>query len=333
MTRPAHSLALLAIAILALPCLRALPGAGAGVAALVETPAALLERVTDEEKQRTILEMVLEHCEPMPPELVIAIIRQEAGQGAFHAEPWKHNPFYDPRDGPWAQPTNGDGIMQVTRASGWHQVSGPYTNDRRGYENAIRDGCSYLRELYETYGTLVQAALHYNSGPHTLYIYLGKMWGDRDYLSKLADHLRSFVPSYYGIYNRALAGLLDRAQGVLNKYLYYMGLEERQSLEYYAPYQERLDAELHELEKRLLYTETPTTPSPTPTPTESPAVETETTQPTETPEAPTGTTPTESPSAVTSPVSAAGGLAPAVAAAVAAAAVVISFALAAKRRR
>ena len=61
--------------------------------------------------------------------------------------------------------------MQVTRASGYHPRSGTYTNDQMGYDHAINDGTDYLKALYNQYGTLWQSALHYNTGPNSLYIY------------------------------------------------------------------------------------------------------------------------------------------------------------------
>ncbi len=111
--------------------------------------------------------MVNNHRGSIPAELVLAIIRQEGGEGAFHIDGWNYNSFYRETDGSWAQPTNGDGIMQVTSASGYHERSGPYTHDRDGYDHAINDGCDYLLENYNTYGSYVQATLHYNTGPNS----------------------------------------------------------------------------------------------------------------------------------------------------------------------
>jgi hypothetical protein len=149
-------------------------------------------RITDQQKQQEILNMVNSHRGSLPAELILAIIRSEGGEGAFHVDGWNYNYFYSESDGPWAQPTNGDGIMQVTTASGYHERSGPYTHDWGGYDHAISDGCDYLLALYNTYGTYVQSTLHYNTGPNSLYIYLGKNWGDRDYLSHVAGHLSNF---------------------------------------------------------------------------------------------------------------------------------------------
>ena len=80
--------------------------------------------------------------------------------------------------------------MQVTSASGYHQRSGAYTNDQTGYDHAINDGTDYLKGLYSQYGTLWQAALHYNTGPNSLYIYKNGM-GDPQYLSHVASASRA----------------------------------------------------------------------------------------------------------------------------------------------
>jgi VCBS repeat-containing protein len=204
--------------------------------------------ITDQQKQQEILKMVNSHRGSLPPELVLAIIRQEGGEGAFHINGWNYNPFYKESDGSWAQPINGDGIMQVTVASGYHERSGPYTHDRDGYDHAIKDGCDYLLELYNTYGSYAQAVLHYNTGPNTLYIYLGKNLGDRNYLSHIATHLSDFVPSIYGLRNQNLVDALNRAQKILNDYLYNKGIATGQSLDYYRPYQILLDRELYNIE-------------------------------------------------------------------------------------
>ena len=201
--------------------------------------------ITDQQKQQEILNMVNNHRDTIPVELVLAIIRQEGGGGAFYVEGWRFNAFYREEDGLWAQPTNGDGIMQVTAASGYHERSGLYTHDRDGYDHAINDGCDYLLEHYNTYGSYVQATLHYNTGPNSLYIYLGKNWGDRNYLSHVAGHLRNFVPNTYGLQNQNLVNALNQGQNILNDYLYNKGIATRQSVDYYKPYQTQLDSELH----------------------------------------------------------------------------------------
>lgn len=114
--------------------------------------------LTDQQKQLEIQKLVDNHRSALPTELVLAIICQEGGEGAFQIDGWDYNTFYSQNDGPWAQPTNGDGIMQVTTASGHHEKCGPYTHDQSGYDNAINDGCDYLLEVYGTYETYVQTA-------------------------------------------------------------------------------------------------------------------------------------------------------------------------------
>jgi hypothetical protein len=204
----------------------------------------LLFAVTDTEKQGSILDMAEEACGDLPAELVVAIMRQEGGKGAFYCDGWRYNSFYLAENAPWAQPENGDGVMQVTEASGWHETSGPYEHSEVGYRNSIEDGCGYLNELYGRYQCVTLTALHYNSGPNTLYIYMNGM-GDRDYLSKVGNHMQTFVPSLYGIENETLVEKLYEAQNVLDGYL--ETLPERMSLDYYKPYQEALDEEIKNL--------------------------------------------------------------------------------------
>ena len=203
--------------------------------------------ISDQEKQQQILDMVNSHRGSIPAELVLAVIRQEGGAGAFYVEGWKYNSFYRQNDAPWAQPTNGDGIMQVTAASGYHETSGPYTHDRDGYDHAIVDGYSYLSANYNTYGSYVQTTLHYNTGPNSLYIYLGRNGGDRNYLSHVAGHLSSFVPNIYDLQNAKLANALNQGQSILNDYLYNRGIAVGQSVGYYTSYQTQLDKDLHDI--------------------------------------------------------------------------------------
>ncbi|HIH98799.1 MAG TPA: N-acetylmuramoyl-L-alanine amidase [Thermoplasmata archaeon] len=199
--------------------------------------------LTDYQKQQAMLGMVSVHCGSLPREVVLAVTRQEGGEGAFHVEGWKYNPFYRMGDAPWAQPANGDGVMQVTEASGYHERSGPYTHSQLGYDHAIEDGCGYLLENYGSYGTIVQTVLHYNSGPNTLYIYLGQSRGDPEYLAHVSTRLNNFVPATYGLSNPAVVNALNRGQNILDRYL--NTLQRGRPLEYYRPYQAQLDAELH----------------------------------------------------------------------------------------
>jgi hypothetical protein len=217
--------------------------------------------LTDQQKQQEILNIVNSHRGSLPTELVLALTRQEGGEGAFHVDGWNYNDFYRESDGAWAQPTNGDGIMQVTAASGYHENSGPYTHDCTGYDHAINDGCDYLLKLYSTYATQVQSTLHYNTGPNSLYIYLGKSWGNRDYLSHVAEHLSTFVPNTYGLSNQNLVNALNQGQNILDKYLYDMGIATGQSVGYYEPYQTQLDSELHNIEAPNQPPNTPSIPS------------------------------------------------------------------------
>ncbi len=215
--------------------------------------------VTDAEKQERLLGMVNAHSGTIPTELVLAILRQEGGVGAFYVDSAAKSPdLYEEGFGPWSQPTrtNRDGVMQVSAEGnpGYHEKSGPYTHDAEGYDHAIHDGCDYLIELFNAYGTYVQAVLHYNSGPHTLYTYLGRQAGDRNYLSQVANHLMDFVPGIYGLRNEALGGELRDAQGVLDKYLYDMGIATGMARENYAAYQEQLDRELFYIGFRRLGT-------------------------------------------------------------------------------
>ena len=127
----------------------------ASVTRQVEVPAA---GITDQQKENAILAMVNDHRGALPAEFVLAEIFQEGGQGAFYVDGSNYNSFYNASDAPWAQPTNGDGIMQVTSASGYHQLSGTYTNDQTGYDHAISDGCAYLDANFSQYGTVWQTA-------------------------------------------------------------------------------------------------------------------------------------------------------------------------------
>ncbi|MBE3123843.1 MAG: cadherin domain-containing protein, partial [Planctomycetes bacterium] len=204
--------------------------------------------ITDRQKQDDLLQIVNTHRGTLPSELVLAAIRQEGGEGAFHVDGWAYNSFYLQDDGAWAQPTNGDGVMQVTEESWHHEVSGPYSHDEIGYDYAIDDGCDYLLENFSSYGSLVQAALHYNTGPNSLYIYLGRNWGDRSYLSNMAGHLDAFVPNYYGLVNPLLGTILRQGQTVLDDYLYGKGILAGQAVSYYAPYQAQLDGDLYAIE-------------------------------------------------------------------------------------
>ncbi len=213
----------------------------------ISTFSAVGADITDQEKQQAILTMVNNHRNIIPSELVLSIIRQESGAGAFHTDGWNYNPFYREIDGPWAQPTNDDGIMQVTPDSGYHEMSGPYTHTPEGYDHVITDGCGYFQERYNVNGSLVQSTLQYNTGPDSLHLYLGLNAADRDYLSNIATQMTSFVPATYNFQNPILANMLDEGQIIVNNYLYNKGLASGQSLEYYESYQNQMDNELHNI--------------------------------------------------------------------------------------
>ena len=83
--------------------------------------------------------------------------------------------------------------------------------------------------------------------PNTLYIYLGRNWGDRNYLSNVAAHLSSFVPNTYGLQNQNLVESLNQGQSILDDYLYNRGIETGQSLDYYSQYQVQLDNDLNNI--------------------------------------------------------------------------------------
>src|ERR1700722_2265769 len=177
-------------------------------------------QITDQQKQQLMLQMVDNHCGPLAPEYVLAEIRQEGGAGAFYADGALYDSFYMASEAPWAQPDdNGDGIMQVTAASGDHEKSGTYTDDQTGYDHAINDGCTYLIATFEQYGNLWQTALHYNTGPSSLYVYLGLGGGDPQYLAHIASDLQTFVPSIYALSDSALVTQLNAAQQIVNSFL------------------------------------------------------------------------------------------------------------------
>jgi hypothetical protein len=200
------------------------------------------DALTDQQKQQEILNMVNSYRGMLPSELVLAIIRLEGGEGAFYVDSWNYNSFYEQSDGSWAQPANGDGIMQVTDSSGFHNT---FDRTQSGYDLAISSGCSYLSDLDNTYGTYAQTVLHYNTGPNSLYIYLGKNQGDRQYLSHVADYISNFIPNMYGLQNQKLVDSLNSGQGILNEYLYNRGLETGRSSDYYKSSQIQLDEDLH----------------------------------------------------------------------------------------
>jgi hypothetical protein len=204
-------------------------------------------QLTDSQKQQIMLGMVNQYRGSLPAEAVLGVIFQEGGEGAFYTAGYVHDSWYSASDAPWAQPNdNGDGIMQVTSASGYHERSGTYSDTQLGYDHAIHDGSDFLQVQFGNYGTAWEAILHYNGGAGTLYIYKNGM-GDPNYLGHVADNLGSLVPRMFGISNSTLLQELNAAQLIVNKYLNDPVIQSGQPPQYYATYQAQLDAELHRL--------------------------------------------------------------------------------------
>jgi len=226
--------------------------AGSGSPAV--SPAAT---ITDAQKQQLMLQMVDTYCGPLAPEYVLAEIRQEGGAGAFYDDGALYDSFYMASEAPWAQPDdNTDGIMQVTPASGDYQKSGTYTDDQPGYEHAIDDGCTYLIATFDSYGTLWQTCLHYNTGPSSLYVYLGLGGGDEQYLAHVASDLQTFVPSIYALSDAPLVAQLNAAQQIVDSYLDNPNIATGKSASYYSTYQTQLDNQLHALGAAGIVTDT-----------------------------------------------------------------------------
>ena len=204
--------------------------------------------ITDQQKQNDMLTIVNNHQGALPAEFVLAEIFQEGGRGAFYVDGYDYNSFYSSADGPWAQPSNGDGIMQ--NAVAYHEASGSYTNDQTGYDHSIDDGCHYLKDNYTTYGTLWQAALHYNTGPNSLYIYKNDM-GDTQYLNHVASALQSFVPPMFGLSNADLVSKLQAAQQIVSSYLNNSNIASGQPASYYTTFQVQLDNDLYALSQMV----------------------------------------------------------------------------------
>jgi hypothetical protein len=206
--------------------------------------------LTDKQKQTEILNMANNHRNKIPVELVLAVIRQEGGKGAFYTNSYAYNPYmYYKNSGPWGQPNkeNRDGVMQVTKSSGFDKHK-PYTQDKIGYDGAITDGCAYLNNQYiaSQSSSLVYATLHYNTGPNSLYIYFNNM-GDKIYLKNVATNLGGFVPNVYSIKNQNLVSSLIKGQEILDNYLNNKNIKPKQSPSYYKTYQRQLDAELKKI--------------------------------------------------------------------------------------
>ena len=205
--------------------------------------------VTDAEKQEQMLRMVNAHRGSLPAELVLAVLFQEGGQGAFYADGAGVSPgIYQGGVGPWEQPFGSeDGVMQVQPASRASGLQDPYPGTQAGYDLAIADGCAYLNTQLSRYGTLWESVLHYNTGRGTLFIYKNGR-GDPHYLHHVASNLRTLVPPMFGLDNARLADQLEGAQALVDKYVTDAGISSNQSdVAYYDAYQTELDAELHGL--------------------------------------------------------------------------------------
>ena len=201
-------------------------------------------QLTDSQKQQIMLRLVDQYHADLPAEAILAVIFQEGGEGAFYANGYLHDSWDSATDAPWSQPNNGDGIMQVTSASGYHERSGTYSHTQLGYDHAIHDGCDFLELQFNNFGTTWEAVLHYNSGAGTLYTYKSGM-GDPNYLGHVADYLGSLVPPMFGISNPTLVQKLNAAQQIVNSYVNDPTIQSGQPLEYYATYEAQLNAELH----------------------------------------------------------------------------------------
>jgi len=226
---------------------------------------------TDEEKQQLILGWIQRHNNDggnnWPVEVILAMIFQEAGDGAFHSsgDYYLYNNY---KYGPWTEPDNtrlyrgyaffSDGPMQVTPGSGFAKNSngyaksytygcskfGGYKNDQIGYETGIFDGIACLDYNYAAnWGRgYINAILHYNSGPYTIYLYKTKKQGDRRYLAHIAEKLATSVPSTYGLSNPAWVSALEQGQVELDQIM--SGLPSGKSKAYYQKYENELNRRL-----------------------------------------------------------------------------------------
>lgn len=244
--------------------------------------------ITDSEKQQLVLNMVNAHRNDggtaWPAEVILAMICQEGGEGAFHTsgDYYSYNNYMY---GPWTEPDNtwqsrknigydffSDGIMQVTPASGYAgqsghnyygyeydsegnllyrhfyaydgQEFGGYTNDQEGYEAGVEDGIAYLDANYASYAGYINAIVHYNTGPATLWIYKNGM-GDPQYLGHIADKLSTCVPSLYGFSNQPWVDALEAGQQIVDDML--AELPEGESVHFYKDYQKVLDWRLRNI--------------------------------------------------------------------------------------
>ena len=194
------------------------------------TPGADNRLDTVEERIWAIEQAALTHHGNLPVEIILAIAAAETG------------PTYN-----WDnEVANGDGIMQVTPASGHHEEHGVYVNTRTGIEANIQDGIAVLNgyrmmihsetenNRYGDYGNafddfanveIIRITLHYNGGTNPIHLYAGDPqrnmppMGTQDYLGRVASRLKSTVPEVFGrqYANSILGEELQRAQVLVNQ--------------------------------------------------------------------------------------------------------------------
>jgi len=183
------------------------------------TPGADERLDTVEERTWAIKQAVLALHGSFPIELVLAIASVETG------------PVYN-----WDnEVANGDGIMQVTIASGYHEKSGEYVNTRAGIEANINDAMGVLKERLnavragwrDSYGNIfdsllyseyIQSALQYNGGPDPVGTYK-RGEGAPNYLARVANGLENIVPPTFGYSNPGLVSELREGQSRLEPLL------------------------------------------------------------------------------------------------------------------
>jgi len=200
------------IDITAIPCLTPLENVPSPTSTPTPTPGADVRLTTIEERIMAVKQAVLIFHGAIPVELVLAIASVETGP-VFN---WDN------------EVANGDGIMQVTIASGYHEKNGEYVNTRAGIEANIKDGVSVLTERLNAvqvgfrgdygnvfdnliYSDLIQATLQYNGGPFPIRTYKDGL-GVRDYLARVSGGLTNIVPTTFGYSNSALANELMQGQ-------------------------------------------------------------------------------------------------------------------------
>ncbi|MFW9973326.1 MAG: fibronectin type III domain-containing protein [Candidatus Odinarchaeota archaeon] len=233
-------------------------------------------------KQRNIRNWVDEHRNDgnngWPTEVILGLIAIEGTQCAFVSYGPEHCTDYNwEKYGEYAEPDNtnlypgkeffSDGIMQVTPSSTYNGYSGygyidasentrigGYINKEIGYEAGIDDGIAYLDHLYDQPNGrgYLNAILHYNSGPDTIYTYMGKNPvgpGNKEYLEDLAITLDTFIPQIYGesFRNQAWIDALRVGQEIVNEMLEKAPDDEDLTREDYKDLQDELDRKLRNI--------------------------------------------------------------------------------------